>query len=111
MLPSTFSTILIYIVVTVDEFSWDRGMFFFSLIMMDQQFCSLPPIFCSNSRKYCRFQPHFSFLSSPEEQNMLTEKLASALVMYSLLTVSHVMLCKVMDRACRGREGGLFWMS
>lgn len=32
--------------------------------------CSLIMIFlliCANSRKYCRFQSHFSFLSSPSE--------------------------------------------
>ena len=38
LLPSTFSTILIYIVVAVDEFSWDGGMFSCSLIIMDRQF-------------------------------------------------------------------------
>lgn len=92
LLPSTFSTILIYIVVAVDEFSWDGGMFSCSLILLDQQFlfsfscCFLFFLnICANARKYHRFQPHFSFPSSHHEQNMLPEMLASALViMYSL---------------------------
>lgn len=49
---------------------------------MDQQFLfSFSCVFkhiCANSRKYRRFQSHFSFLSSPNEQNMLPEMLASA---------------------------------
>lgn len=88
-------------------------MFFFcSLVMMDQQFVLFFSCFfffkhiCAYSRKYCRFHPHFSFLSSLNEQmGMLMKILASAFGNVQLVEKVHFS-CYLMDSVEEGGKEG-----